>query len=155
MVVKNLSLVIVVLFVLTISVNPVQAQCATLTTVDNSISLRWTNIQNYQSSYLIANNRYYQALWSHTTTPSALTLANNLTSHPSYQAETAQALFTAANISTTLPMRIRIDWYDGPSGKGYVLTIEVVACGVTKMRSINVGPEPYRDRAWTEVVTTP
>lgn len=39
-----------------------------------------------------------------------------------------------------------VDCYDGPNGKGYVLN--VWAIDINMYRSINRGPEAYRDAAW-------
>lgn len=45
----------------------------------------------------------------------------------------------------------RIDVYDGPKGKGYVVTFKTEKGGSVWIKRVNVGPETYRDtKGWLE-----
>ena len=45
-----------------------------------------------------------------------------------------------------------IDVYDGPRGIGWVANYEVLRGGRAYRKSVNFGPEKWRERDWTEVV---
>lgn len=44
-----------------------------------------------------------------------------------------------------------IDVYEGPSGKGYVVNFETLRAGKKIRKSVNYGPEEYRESDWTKV----
>lgn len=52
----------------------------------------------------------------------------------------------------SFPADIRVDVYDGPNGKGYIVTFEARFNGQLWQRAFNSGPEKYRDANW-QVVT--
>lgn len=138
---------------------PALAQCnqaGVLNSVDASLNAKLNKVRQYETDYLLAHGRYYQALWTHAATPNgSQTAVDQLTSRPHYQTETLQDLFDKQNIQRNLPNRFRIDQYDGPQGQGFVIVAEVVACGLTMQRHYNTGAETYRELGWHEVVTAP
>ena len=58
----------------------------------------------------------------------------------------------AVPLPAAMLVAVAVDVYDGPAGRGYVVRGELVAAGVLWSRSVNVGPETYRDAAWRPVV---
>lgn len=134
---------------------PAFAQCnqaALLNSVDASLNAKLNKVRQFETDYLLAHGRYYQALWTHAAAPSGNPIAvDQLTSKPHYQTETLQALFDAQNLQRNLPNRFRIDQYDGPAGKGFVIVAEVVACGLTMQRHYHTGAEAWREQGWHEV----
>lgn len=46
---------------------------------------------------------------------------------------------------------VRIDVYDGPSGRGYVIAGELLLAGVRYLRRAHAGPEAWREHGWTPV----
>lgn len=139
-----------------------QAQVVTppseLATIDSLLATYLPKFSNYESNYLLTKGRYYQALWSHSTAPANLALVapDLLAFKPTDQLESWQSLWdTLAVIGGKSPCRMRIDVYDGPQGKGYVVTVEAILNGTSWSRSINIGNETWRDRAWQAVVVMP
>lgn len=125
-----------------------------LTTVDNLLSTALTKIENYQAQYALQRGKYFQALWSHSTPPADGSLAapDLLTTKPTDQLENWSTLWSELELAgSRSPMRARIDVYDGPGGKGFIVTVEVIVDGQAMTRSINVGPERYRDVSWHKV----
>ncbi len=131
-------------------------QTQKLNSVDAAFNAKINRLKNFQSSYLLAHpGKYYQALWSHDAIPDGnLAPINQNATRPHYQQETLQSIIDGANIPAQIPNRFKVDWYEGPSGIGYVITIDVMACGKHMERSVNVGAETYRDAAWHEVVVS-
>lgn len=43
--------------------------------------------------------------------------------------------------------------YKGPDGDGYVLVLRTVENGKQYVKTVNMGPETYRTKEWTEVVS--
>ncbi len=158
MALKNLSLVMVVLLVCAMLVAPAQAQTKDpekiKSDIDSAAALNVTKIKNFQSSYLLTHGKFYQALWSHSNAPADGNpiSVDKLLSKPSYQNETLQNLFDDAKLDKLMSNRFKIDWYDGPGGKGYTLTVEVIINGLTFQRVMHLsGNEMYREQAWFEV----
>ena len=150
---------IAALFVLALAAlvfTPAHAQTvlppATKTTIEAAINNRLAQIQTFQTAYQGSNGRYMQVIWSHIDTPSNITLATNLTAKPYYQHENTDYFFQSVGLSTTLPMRLKVDQYDGPNGKGYVLTVEVKAGMTLYQRAWNFGAENYREINWATVM---
>ena len=95
---------------------------------------------------------------SHSQPPAdgALVLPDLLYSFPTDQiGKSAQAQWDAAKLPVSLDARVRVDVYDGPQGKGFVVIVQSQLNGATWQRSINYGPETYRDQGWTELKPLP
>ena len=152
------KILIAATFVLTISLfwfSPTSAQ-VTLpakikSDIETIVSANTVKIQSFQETYKLSKARYMQVLWSHTDAPSSLTLATNLTTKPTYQDEDTQYFFDSLGLTKTLPMRLKVDIYDGPAGQGYVLSVEVTYNAQLFSRQWNFGSEMYRSTNWFEV----
>lgn len=145
----------VALLIVVINSAGAQTTAPDFKTIDAVIDAYLPKLQAYEIDYLDTKGRgYMQALWSHSTPPAdgALVAPDLPTSKPTDQAESFADLWSAVVIGQgKLPVRLRIDVYDGPSGRGYVITVEVIMAGRTYTRSINVGSERWRDVGWTEL----
>lgn len=123
--------------------------------IDTVIDAYLPKLQAYEINYLDAKGHgYLQALWSHSAPPAdgALVAPDLLISKPTDQAESFFDLWSAVIITDgKVPVRLRIDVYDGPSGKGYVIVVESIIAGSTYTRSINTGGEAWREQDWIEV----
>ena len=118
------------------------------------------NIIAFQAGEASKSGKFYQVLWTHSQAPAdgALVLPDLLYSFPTDQiGKSAQAQWDAAKLPASFDARIRVDVYDGPQGKGFVVVVQSQLNGATWQRSINYGPETYRDQGWMELkpVTTP
>jgi len=144
------------LLVLGVGIARAQTTTPDFKDIDAVIGTYVPKLQAYEINYLDAKGGrgYMQALWSHSAPPTdgALVAPDLLTSKPTDQAESFSDLWSAIIIdSGEMPVRLRIDVYDGPSGKGYVIVIETIINTRTYTRSINTGGETWRDVGWTEV----
>lgn len=125
---------------------------------DDWLTAKWPTLVARQDAYFAAKGRYWQGI----RTPNAIPQDGADTApvtnlKPAYQAEDWADVGLTAAVLGTLPMRLRIDQYDGPSGRGWVATATVVvtsgAGAGTYVRSRQVGPETWRTQAWTKVAT--
>ena len=58
-------------------------------------------------------------------------------------------------IPGTMHYAMTVDTYGGPLGQGWVLNAHMKQNGLVYNRSINSGPETFRDRAWAQIITIP
>lgn len=148
-------LAVLVLLIIIISPTDAQTTAPDFKDIDTVIDAYLPKVQGYELNYLDTKGRgYMQALWSHSAPPAdgALVAPDLLDSQPTDQAETFDDLWNAVVVADgKIPMRLRIDVYDGPSGRGYVVTVECVVAARTYTRAVNVGNEKWRDVNWTEV----
>ena len=138
---------------------PAAAQIAveprSLTDIDREQNTWDREVMTFEADYYRTRGRYYQMLWSHTDTTettllTARTAPDNLVTRPTDQ--TAVDLWTATRLPVDTPYRFKIDVYEGPRGHGYVITLQTEVNRQTWERSINYGPETYRDVAWHAVI---
>jgi len=119
--------------------------------IDVVVDSHLPRIATYQSAYLLGHGRYFQGLWSHATTPDegSSNPPDQLASRPTDQLEDFGAMWSQVAVGQgRIPMRVRIDVYNGPSGQGYVMTFETARAGVAYQRVVNVGPESWRNANW-------
>jgi hypothetical protein len=124
--------------------------------VADRLDARRSAVAAAQVDYLVAHGRYWQGLPTHTAAPVHTTArdgdapADRLGSAPTDQPHTWDDTLPGLLVG---PMsgRWRVDVYDGPAGKGYTLTVEAVHDGTLRRRTVNVGPETYRERDWHTV----
>ena len=124
--------------------------------IDAEIESKWrTLLTATQSDYLAANGIYAQTRWSHVNAPEdgAEVLPDNLADKPSDQVEGWSDLVEIS--SELMTARGRVGAYNGPDGKGFVLTVQVRETEALMQRSINFGPLTDRDQAWSEVDENP
>lgn len=120
---------------------------------DAQIDVLWPRLQTFQDQYRTVNGIYYQSLESNSTVPEVPTLPDGLNDAPSDQPESL-ALFWQdfAELPSELAWAFRIDTYSGPDGDGYTLTATTVIDGQVWERSLNYGPDTWRDADWYLVV---
>ncbi len=122
--------------------------------VDVKINGVIANIIAFQAGEAGKSGKFYQVLWSHSQPPADgnLTAPDSIDSFPTDQpGKSARAQWGAAILPASLEARMRVDVYDGPQGKGFVIVVQSQLNGATWQRSINYGPETYRDQGWTEL----
>lgn len=133
--------------------DPAQVQAQ----IDSAFASKLTKIKNAQATYAANHGgRYFQALWTHTNAPADAnnTAPNNLNSKPHYQGEDLNYFWVIANLPAQIPNRFKIDQYDGPNGRGYVVTLSAIIGGVEYQKVAYVeGAESYRLGGWVEVRT--
>lgn len=119
--------------------------------IDAQVDVFLPHLAAFESNYLAVHGQYYQGLQSHSTAPDTITPPDGLDDHPTYQNDDLGVLWEAAALPWEIGWAFSVSTYDGPEGKGYVLTISTVIEGVTYQRAVNVGPETYRAADWYEV----
>lgn len=124
--------------------------------IDQRLSGNWSKIVAAQDSYLAANGHYAQALPAASRRPvdGEEVAPDRLDASPTDQAESWRDLADryGLTIPSTFMSLLRIDVYKGPGGKGYVVHAEhATADGRIFRKSVNVGPETWRDHPWHEV----
>jgi hypothetical protein len=136
---------------------------ATLKQIQNASESFWAThgptVISRQNAYLAAHGHYWQGIESHGTLPDdGVSKAPDLTKKPTDQLDRWLDFFSGYSLPATWPISVRIDVYDGPQGKGWVVVLRFTKNGQTWQRSWNFGPETFREQAWTDVTpagTTP
>jgi len=111
-----------------------------------------TTIQGIQASELSANKLHTQLPWTHTSPPE-----DGIGVVPDNLAEVVDGGGRKYGdvidlTTTTMRARIKIDVYDGESGKGYIVTLELIEGGKTYRKVFNYGQETGRSFDWIEIV---
>jgi hypothetical protein len=129
------------------------------TAIDNFVDNRWPTIVARQENYRTNQGRYWQGLKTHLVAPAHTSSTDGskvgdlLDQSPDDQGEFSTWLNVFPEwLSDLLPALIKVDVYDGPQGQGWTLTVEATHNGNLWRRVVNVGPESYRAKAWTQVV---
>jgi hypothetical protein len=137
---------------------PIVSLTAIQTQSDQFVAGLLTTIQQRQDIYLSANGEYWQGLPTHTNDLSytvavnASALANGLLLHPTDQAESWIDMYPELS-TLVFPASMRIDVYDGPSGKGYVIKTRLCYVDTCYEKADNHGPETWRSSDWREEKT--
>lgn len=120
----------------------------TLTEAPNArLAMQLSRIHDAQAAHFAEHGRYWQGLPTHSAVPDGETDVEADAWDRKAEGETK----TWRDIGGTPPaMRFcrRIDAYNGPGGKGYVIVLCFKRGEALWERSINVGPEDWRDRPW-------
>lgn len=77
-------------------------------------------------------------------------LSVNLSKKPTDQTEDWSDV--GVSLDATIPLRVEVHSYVGPSGQGYVIVGTVEEDNSTYQRSKNIGPETFREQEWIEVM---
>lgn len=126
------------------------------TAVQTFLTQQLPTFETKQAAYLSTNGRYFQglpthaSLPAHTDTATPMPVATQLASRPTDQSED-WLTFLPAWEGRPMPAMVRSDVYNGPQGKGYVLTLAVTYNGVQYRRAVHVGPEPSRGHDWAVI----
>lgn len=106
-----------------------------------------TKFRNRQETYFAIHNINWQGIISHAVIPDdGIAAPPDLTRRPTDQVERWQDVFTGANaLPANWPIAIQVDVYDGPSGKGWTITVLATKNLITYSRTWNFGPETYRE----------
>ena len=120
--------------------------------IDASFTALVGTIAARQASYYAGHGRYFQGLWSHSVAPvdGAQMAPDLLASRPGYQAE-SWADVAGDVIPTSTQARFVCNQYRGPQGDGFEFVLECLLNGQLWQKTVNFGPESYRDRPWTVV----
>lgn len=124
------------------------------TACNSLITSVFNKLTSQQPNYLLNRGQYWQGVTTHTVVPSHTTskwgdaIPDALTIHPHDQYEDWIATLPDM-VSVATPCAFRVDVYDGQSGKGYELIAIFNFNGTRYERHLNVGPETYREQAWS------
>lgn len=157
---KILFPILFVLVVLAFSAQSVAAQAVEppkqLAYYDAQIEVLMPKLESFQADYHSITGGYYQALESHSAAPNTPTAPDGISKAPTDQDANLAYFWTQfATLPDQLAWSFRIDTYSGPDGDGYVLTVTTVVNGATWQRSINRGPDAWRDQNWHDVTPQP
>jgi hypothetical protein len=121
--------------------------------IDNWLAARWPWLVSKQETYFGIHGHYFQGFWTHsvileqTDALDGDTIPDNLAAGPSDQVQRWVDLVQDAFDNLPFPARLKIDVYDGPQGKGWWATLQVLYKGNIYERSKGVGLEDH-DEAW-------
>lgn len=124
-------------------------------TVNATLAPLLTAIRSRQAAIFGARGRYLQLGRTHVMAPidGELAAPDNLSFRPQGETQGWQGL------PANLPCCLWIDVYDGPQGKGFVVTAEVSLTingrVLTWQRAVNEGPETWRSFNWVRVPYVP
>ena len=114
---------------------------------DTELNILVSDLEQKQTQYVKENGTYWQGLRTQPSPPSKQEISN-LGSKADNGKSWDDMEIQVPSLSR---FSYRIDVYDGPSGKGYVLIIQTEEDGKMYQKSINVGSETYRGRDWTYI----
>jgi hypothetical protein len=118
---------------------------------------RWQAIVDRQLAYMATHGNFWQGLYTHTfdllytTNVDAEAPGDNLTSHPTDQAETWVDIVPEW-AGLALPARFVCDVYEGPLGEGFSLTAYMFHNGALNVKAQQYGPETWRAYDWQVVL---
>ena len=117
--------------------------------IDTKIAAHLAAVEVAQREAFSADGKYVQLLESHTAAP-----AIGKTASADRQVKPEGRTKGRAELKLVAPTEWseRIDIYEGPEGKGYVTTFTVLEGKKKWSKSVNVGPETWREAQWHEVV---
>lgn len=118
--------------------------------IDNRLTALLGMIGEKQAQFKAQYGIYFQLLPTHSVVPAdgAELAPDQATIKPDYQALSGADMGGLPEMAMS---STRIDTYQGAQGQGYVITSSVMLGGELWERSVNVGPEGWRVRAWEKV----
>ena len=137
---------------LTVVPLPTLAPPVLLQQFDTLIALYSPGLLAWQTTYSASRGgRYFQGLQSHSVIPAdgTATPPDRLTTRPTDQPDTLTSFWEGAGLPAQTPYAITVNVYDGPDGRGFEVVYSAVIAGQLYNRTQNVGPERYREQAWT------
>jgi len=126
----------------------------------NDIDVRFVQyeavIRATQKAYFDSNGKYWQGLWTHSSTPSSESAPDSLSVSPTDQEESWLDMLSAyPNISfpETMLSRMKIDVYtDAFGGHGYTVILERDIDSDTWRRMVNMKGSKIIPEEWNKVV---
>lgn len=118
--------------------------------IDVDFAARSAGLQSLQTTFRGARPHFFQGGLTHATLPvdGVGAAPDRLTAHPTDQASSWSDF--GASIPS-IAYALRCDVYDGPGGKGYVLSTWATLNSVRYARHYNFGPDSTRERGWVAV----
>lgn len=105
-------------------------------------------LRRLQTGAILNRGAMVQLAPTHNRPPSAAQPPNVMARVPS---EIISWYDAGINLPAAMRTRVRVDVYDGPQGRGYVIIAELEQNGSIFARAINVGPEERRGHDWRAV----
>ncbi len=100
-----------------------------------------------QEKYFESASKYWQGIQFHDTiVTDKEERAAEITRKPVEQEEDWETM--KFDFPKTFPCTLQVDIYDGPSGKGWALTGRVRINKIIYRRTMNYGPEEWREFPW-------
>lgn len=121
--------------------------------IDSWWEINGKEFKSRQDEYKKGHTNYFQGLRTHSKLPDQMeakaddSIPDNLDVKPTKQAET-WVDFAPEVIFNPLPCAIIIDNYSGPDGDGWVVRYELKFEKTVYLKTINYGPEEYRNQDW-------
>ena len=124
-----------------------------LSDIDDGLNHYLPIISQKQENYYKQNQRYAQALFTHSSPPidENMDSPDQLGLKPTDRDETWSDL-AGEIIPDTMLSRVRIDTYYSKEGHGYVVVLEKIINGELYRKGHNVGPESYKSYDWTIII---
>ena len=117
-----------------------------------------TQLAASQPGYLARRGTHWQGIPSHAAIPrdGALVVPDR-TRKPADQAESWNGVgaWPGVTLPATMPCAVQVDVYDGPAGKGYEVSVDLIENGVRWVKTSQVGPETWRGHDWRRVESGP
>lgn len=106
-------------------------------------------IANLQNQYYESNGKYWQGLFTHSSTPTDenYTAPDRLGESPTDQNSSWEDI-SGGVMPAEMLSRIRIDTYSSPDGDGYIIVAEKNVNGEDYRKMYNVGPATERSTDW-------
>lgn len=121
------------------------------TDIDPLIEKQLAAIADFQATEFAKSGRYGQVLNIYATVPTdGVAVAPDKLDVAPTDGVTGDVFWQATDLQA-FPANMRVDVYDGPSGLGYVIVLEAKFNGELWQRSINFGPEDYREQPWAKM----
>lgn len=116
--------------------------------ISRRVTLLRGALWNRQAEHLARTGRYWQGLATHGTMPAdgSEPVADRLAERAHGHTETWASL---GGLDSIRMASVQVDTYDGPHGQGYVIIVRVRIGADRWSRHHNVGPETWRERAWS------
>jgi hypothetical protein len=116
--------------------------------LDAKLPARFAALRAAQLAEQIKRGRFVQVLPTHKAPPAdgAKVAADDLKTPPSRDDSLA-----ALKLSAPDEWRERVDFYHGPQGQGFALTVQFASGGKVYQRTLAHGPESHWEKPWAEV----
>jgi len=122
--------------------------------IDARLNAQLNRIRSAQAAHKDEHGRYWQGLPTHAEPP-----RDGSDVDPDRWNDKAPGHSLSwrdiGGVSNRMMSQMWIDIYNGPQGKGYVVTLRFRHGLDEWTRSINTGPETFKEQPWTKVIPIP